>query len=361
MRRVHRSHCLALTFLLFLGCASISLGQEKTISVGGRMLPAPIYPVDGNVDQEFPDQFVFFDHQTLDIVLAYRTASDAPRRVHRIKRPSRFVPEVVSTVAKKPLGDYRYRYRVTNGPTSRQSLHKWFLSVPSPEASSPNRRTSQKQVQAGAWKQDFYGMRPGQWSVRFHSRPGAPLSPSQSADFVIDNENRPGIVKAYFHGDVSSVHSLPEDLPPEARKQLERVKRLQGWNSSVRWTIGPKYDKRTSSREIATDFYVKVSGLSGPFVGAGAGLPRSGGARVVTLGHQHVLDGNSPFVRTVLARLDAFIKRPRPWFEDEDFPREVYESLAYNEPFRPIGQSPDPRSSFEQQLDLALKLSLVRP
>ena len=303
------------------------------------MLPAPIFPMDGNVDEQYPNRFVFFDYNNLDIILAYRTAPDSPRSVHRIKSPPHFAPVIVSTVAKNVLAGYRYRFRVTNGPTSRQSLHKWFLSVPPPEAFSSNRQSSKKLAQREAWEQAYYGMLPGKWAVRFHSQLGGALSPNQSAGFVVDSGNRPGIVKADFHRHVSSVSSLPEDLPPEAWKQLERVKRLQGWNHKVRWTIGPKYTKRTSSREIASDFYVEVQ----------------------TLVMLRLLDKNSPFVQRVLTRLDEFIERPRPWFEDEDFPREVYESLAYDEPFRPIGQPPDPRSSFEQQIDVALKLSLVRP
>ena len=76
-----------------------------------------------------------------------------------------------------------------------------------------------------------------------------------------------------------------------------------------------------------------------------------------------VRDMYSPFVREVLDRLDEFIDRPRPWFSDEgsDDARELYYLMAFDEPFPPIGVSPDPGSKFEQQLDLALKLALVRP
>ena len=89
MVQVKRCHCIAAMLVFLFGVPGDLPGQE-----GGVMfLPAPIYPPDGNVDQEFPDRFVFFHHKTLDIILAYRTAPDAPRTVHRIERPLRMAPE----------------------------------------------------------------------------------------------------------------------------------------------------------------------------------------------------------------------------------------------------------------------------
>lgn len=329
MIRVWGLYSSVLIFLLLPGTTVSSLGQQ----VRAVMLSAPFYPSDANVDEAFPNQFVFFDHKTLDIILAYRPYPDAPRRVHRIKRPAHFVPEVVSTVSRKSSGDFRYRYVVTNGPTAKQPIGRWFLSSPQPKAPALNKPALGMQVQAGDWEQSFYGMRPNEWAVRFDSRPGRPLSASHSAVFVVDNENRPGVVKAYFHGHLSSADPLPEDVPPEARAQLESVKARQGWNQRVIRTIGPKYGNAASSLEIANDFHVELRNLV----------------------RRRLLDGNSPFTRTVSARLEEFIRRPRPWHDVEDY------SPPVDEPFRPIGESPDPRSSFEQQLDQALKLALVRP
>lgn len=315
--------------LLLLGTTVSSPGQQVRVVV----LSAPYYPSDGTVDQAFPNQFVFFDHKTLDIILAYRTSPDFPRTVHRIKRPQRFTPEIVSTVSRETSGDFRYRYVVTNGPAARQPIGRWFLSTPHPKAPDLNRPALRMQAQVGDWEQGFFGMRPNQWAVRFDSRHGRPLSASRSAVFVVDNENRPGVVKAYFQGYLASAAPLPADVPPQVREQLESVKVRHGWNEKVRRTIGPKYGKSVSSLDIAKDFQFELQRLI----------------------RRHVLDGNSPFVRTVLARLEEFIRRPRPWNDVEDYSPPVDES------FRAIGQSPDPQSSFEQQLDLALKLSLVRP
>ena len=171
-----------------------------------------------------------------------------------------------------------------------------------------------------------------------------------SAVFVVDNENRPGFVKSWFHGTESSVGPIPEDLPPKAREQLERITR--NWDRAEAWTIGPKYGKWVSSREIASDFRTRIPSMLSRRIRI---------ASVVS--PDRVRDMYSPFVREVLDRLDEFIDRPRPWFSNEgsDAARELYYLMAFDEPFPPIGVSPDPESKFEQQLHLALKLTLVRP
>ena len=95
------------------------------------------------------------------------------------------------------------------------------------------------------------------------------------------------------------------------------------------WTIGPKYGETVSSLEIAADFHHAFEFLV----------------------RHRALDGDSSFVNAVSARLEEFLERARP----HDDPPPV------GEPFPPIEQSPSFLSGVEQQLDLALKLSLVRP
>ena len=189
--------------------------------------------------------------------------------------------------------------------------------------------------------------------------------PDQLAAFSVDHERRPGIVKAYFQGAKSSFGPLPADVPPEALKQLEEI--TSNWNKLTLWTIGPKFHKSATSREIALDFLDQISrmmrkgiltpdGQAGPF------------GRLADLAHYppNVLPAyekysDSPFLQEVLNRLREFYERPRPWDGIGELPWEVYQSLAVNEPFPPIAIAPDPESSAEQQLDAALKLALVNP
>ena len=359
--RLKKRHCIAVVLLFLFGAPGTLPGQEAGI----MFLPAPIYPGDGNVDQKFPDQFVFFHHETLDIVLAYRPTPDATRAVHLIERPLRMDPKIRSEVSAGPGGGYRYHYTVANGPRNVQPIRAWLLSVPEPLASHDAARSSGKEHKRGVWRQELYASRPGNWSVRFAIRSGSALLPDQSAVFSVDNENRPGIVKAYFHGAEFSVGSLPADVPPEARKQLEEI--TANWNKTTLWTIGPKFHSSTTSREIALDFLDQISrmmrkgiltpdGQAGPF------------GRLADLAHYppNVLPAyeqysDSPFLQEVLNRLREFYESPRPWDGIGELPWEVYQSLAVNEPFPPIGVAPDPESSAEQQLDAALKLSLVNP
>ncbi len=352
MVRLKKRHCIAVMLLLLFGAPGALPGQE-----GGVMfLPAPIYPPDGNVDQKFPDQFVFFHHETLDIVLAYSPAPDAPRTVHLIERPLRMGPKIRSEVSSKPGAGYRYRYTVTNGPRNVQPIRAWLLPVPESQDSHESARSSGKEHKRGVWRQELYASRPGNWSVRFAIRSGSALLPSQSAAFSVDNENRPGIVKAYFHGAESSVGPLPADVPPEARKQLEEI--TANWGKTALWTIGPKFGKWVTSRKIARDFLFEVSEMMEK------GILTPGRADDVLInfgeGIPSVRYSDSPFVQEVLDRLNEFIDRPRPW-DGGELPWDVYESLAVNEPFPPIGIAPDPESSAERQLDAALKLALVNP
>lgn len=342
-----------------VGYSSPQPGAEEPSESPERgvvILTAPTYPPDGNVhqlDQYFPNQFVFFDPETMDLILAYRTAPDTPRTIHRIKSPSRIAPEIVSKVSKNPRGGYRYRYVVTNGSSATQPIGIWLLSVPEPKPPSPAEsflQTLHDEGERGPWNQSLHSLRQGVWSVRFSSlRSGAPLSSSQSADFVVDNENRPGVVKSYFHGNMPSVGPIPEDLPPEAQEQLEKITR--SWGQAALWTIGPKFGKADDSYTIASDFRSRITSM----------LPRR--IRITSIiWPDRVWDMYSPFIREVLIRLDEFIDRPRPWFTDgSDAARELYNSMAFDEPFAPIGVPPDPDSKVEQQLDLALKLALVRP
>lgn len=324
---------MALVVLLLSSTPFSSSGQDEGIVIG--ILPAPVYPANGNVDQRFPDQFVFFDRTTMDLILAYRTAPDTVRKVHRIQRPPQFTPNIVSTVSRKSLGGYRYHYGVANRQPSEQPILTWFLSTPAPTPHNPAipvAHASKVKGQQRHWTQMVYGLRPGEWTVRFDGRSGAMLEPGRSVDFVVHNDNRPGIVAAYFKGVVSSIDPLPADVPPAAREQLERVlKLLQGWGEERRWTIGPKFGETVSSLEIASDYY----------------------SEILSLAFRGVLDRNSPYVETVLSTLEEFIERPRPWDEVEDY------SPPIHEPFGAIPQSPDPQSSAELQLDLALKLALV--
>ena len=359
-----------LLLLTLVGLPSPQPGEEEPTEVQERrimILSAPTYPLDGDVnhlDLHFPNQFVFFDSATIDpetvdpatmdIILAYRTSPDTPRTIHRIKSPRRIAPEIVSTVSRSPGGGYRYRYVVTNRAKATQPIGMWLLSVPEPGAPDPTKPSFHALRDGGgrgAWTQNLHALRQGTWSVRFSSlRSGSPLSSSQSAAFVVDNENRPGFVKSYFHGTEASVGPIPEDLPPEAREQLERITR--NWDRAELWTFGPKYGKLVTSLKIARDFRTRIpSMLSHRIRGASVIFP------------DRVRDMYSPFVREVLDRLDEFLDRPRPWLteEEDDSARELYYLMAFSEPFAPIGVPPDPASKFEQQLDAALKLALVNP
>ena len=327
-----------LALLVLLGLPSPLLSRSAGLSAspprskeptrGVMILSAPIFPADANTEllgQRFPGQFVFFDAKTMDVILAYPQSPGGPLTIHRIRTPPHVTAEIDSTVSPGPQSGYRYRYVVTNAAGNGQPIRSWLLPIPEPpprEIAEGSGQAHTRQGEQGPWRQDFHSGRHGDWSVRFTNRSGSPPPPGRSAVFVVDNENRPGIVTSVFHGAVSSVTPTPKDLPPEAREQLERI--TPNWGRVERWTIGPKFGKWASTHHVVMDY----------------------GRQLETLIREGILDRNSPFVQAVLARVQGFMNQRYFWPD---------------RPFRPIGQPPDPASQVELQLDLALKLALVLP
>lgn len=96
-----------LALLILIGLPSPLLSPSPGLSAspphpdeptaGGMILSAPVFPPDANaelLEQRFPDQFVFFDSKTMDVILAYPQSPGAPRTIHRIKTPPHIAPEI---------------------------------------------------------------------------------------------------------------------------------------------------------------------------------------------------------------------------------------------------------------------------
>ncbi len=331
MKQARRFRFSALGLLLPLSMPASLAGQVVRPGLLQVGEVAHFYPPDGDVDRRFPDRSVFYDPRTQDVILAYRTAPGLPRAVHRIELPIHVAPVVVATVAQTPKGGYRYRYLVANGPAARQAIHRWFLSVPRPKPPDPTKPVPP--APKGTWQRMFHAQRLNEWTLLFDSRTGTPLAANRTALFIVEDEDRPGFVYAGFQGDAAALHALPSDAPQAVGEHLHELLRMnRRLEQRTVWTIGPKYGKTVSALEIASDFLTQLR----IFVDRG------------------VLEANSPFVKAAAARLEEFVERPRPWFEEA-------RALAVNEPFPPIGQSANPLSSAERQFETALDLALVQP
>lgn len=330
MKRVCRFHFSALALPLLFSIMSPRLaGQTESAEI--LWGDVGLYPPDGNIDRDLADRqrSVFFDTKTRDIVLAYRAAPGLPRTVLRIEMPIHVAPIVAATVSPTAEGAYRYRYLVANGPAARQSIHRWFLDAAHPKAPDPMKPILRNEA---GWERSPYARRRGGWTIRFDSRPARPLAPNRTNRFVLDDEDRPGFVEARFQGDTAALDSLPDDVPQAVREQLQKLLRMNGLEYRTVWTLGPRYTKMDSAFGIAADFLTRLRMLA----------------------DQGVLDGNSPFVRAAMARLEEFVERPRPWIGEAT-------AWAVNEPFPPIGQSANPLSRVERQFETAIDLALTRP
>lgn len=307
-----------------------SLAQTPNSAV---LLPVPGYPPDGRIPDALKDQFVFLDTQTFDLVLAYPPAGPlgrgegaSARTIRRLELPRHVLPAITASVTKTQAGTYQYTYSVRNGTGARQAIRRWYLSVPAPEAPNPlaANPAAAAMSQDDGWTGGYYSFRPGEWAVRWESDTKRRLSPGPTKSFVITDKNGPGIVLAYFQGDVPTA-GLPADLPQAALTQLAAVQRLE-FSSAAVLTIGPKFDARTSKLIIAGDFHLALSRLV------------RGGA----------LDEDSPFVKGALSQLREYLERPRAEGTD----------LRSLEPFPPLSQKPRAASPLENQLYSAMRVAL---
>lgn len=310
---------------LILTLAVFSAYGQPGFSAG--ISPVPLYPLDGKIPPDLSGQFVFLDTRTFDLVLSYPTGPDANvRTVRTLELATHVEPVVTVSVTKTPAGSYLYRYEVANQPGAKQSIKRWFLPTPEPEAPDPARVivTDPVRRENGWGRIDRYSYRPGEWAVRWEREPQSLEKPGERIVFSWESPHKPGMVQAFFQGDVADTRPAG-GLPQAVLQQLEVVQQLQ-FNSKPVLTVGPKYEARTPKLVIAGDFHFFIS--------------RSINGRL--------LRGDSPFVKESLEKLNQFLERPRP----EGAPPSA------NEPFPPIAATPSPNSAIEQALQMAMKLAL---
>jgi hypothetical protein len=277
---------------------------------------------------------VFLDPQTLDIVLAYvpvgplgRGTGQTARTVKRIELPRHVDPNVTAEVKKQADGTFLYSYRISNGAGARQAIRRWHLTIPAPETADPlaGKAPPAKMLQSEGWVGAYHAFRPGEWAVRWEAdRAHRIASGLPASAFSFAGKHKPGLVQAFFEGDVGEM-PLPRDLPPEALKQLEQVRRMEFSTASL-LTIGPMFPPGVPKLSIAEYYHNTLSRL--------------------VRGRR--LDGSSAFVQEAITRLQEFLERPRSAELDRN---EV-------DPFAPLVNKPRSESTLEAQLYAAMRLAL---
>ena len=244
-------------------------------------IPAPVWPSDGNVPEQFSDRYVFYDPNTEEIVLAIPENIDNPgfatnpgrRHIQRIATNRGSRPALDVAVARLPSGArYRYSYQLSNGAGALKPIMSWNLYtnwiadegvVDSPLGWLGSMVPTQAAL--GSVRSDGpYGpftIDSGMFVNWHYAVDEATILPGTALDeFVVTSDLKPGFSFAYVRA--GPFISPPVDLPSLVQDQLVPVL-SRTFNTQGVITIGPKFSAGASRIEIAQDFSLGIQRLIG--------------------------------------------------------------------------------------------------
>jgi hypothetical protein len=180
-------------------------------------------------------------------------------------------------------GDFRYKYDLENGKKSKDSLRDFLVVV----YQDPQIQTSSALWKGGLSSSTLQRERTGvpgappgwfvDWMCCFDEQG---LSPGGDTNFTLITQARPGFTSA------STEHfphlDLTDEWPEEILDQLGPVLDPK-WVAHHFITLGPRYGPDDPATRIASDYMVGIQEL----------------VRI------HRLESNSPFIKEVIANLDA--------------------------------------------------------
>jgi hypothetical protein len=331
--------------------------------------PVPAWPANGVIPAEMKNQFVFVDLPNNEYVVAYPENLGSPnyekdgpaeRRVHRYKLQRDVDPQVAAAVTATG-GKYKFVYAVSNGPKAKQSLDQWALVLPEGAAVGaikapagwfgafqPSRKLP---VANGDWIKD------GSAVVFSYAKTEGQIQPGDSkTGFELESDLRPGFTVGLFRmaestdSVVQQSGNIPQivvknatpppppagSAPPAAgggggfggnqtpagataawqpiKDSVDKLLEFE-YNSKPLLMIAPKFSKDATDATVAADFQRGIT----------------------VLGKTGVLVADSPFVKSTLSDLDAYIKAGGSG---------------------PLKLTAQPKSSAETEVFNAMKLSL---
>jgi hypothetical protein len=263
---------LAATLLCF---AAISFAQN------GPALPIPIWSGEGSVPAGSGNRKVFLSPDEHSVIILWPNPDGTETR-RRFDLHNTIYPDL-QVHMDSSSGGFRYKYELENGKRSKDSLRDFLVVV---------YQDPQIQTSSALWKGGLFS------STMLKERvgvPGAPpgllvdwmccldeqgLSPGGETNFTLITQGRPGITSA------STEHfphlDLTDEWPDEILDELEPVLDPK-WIADHIITLGPRYGPDDPAARIASDYIVGIQEL----------------ARI------HRLEMNSPFMKEIIADLDA--------------------------------------------------------
>jgi len=313
--------------------------QQRDAASLGLNFPVPAWPANGVIPAEMKNQFVFVDLPNNEYVVAYPENLGSPnyekdgpaeRRVHRYKLQRDVDPQVAVAITAAG-GKYKFVYAVSNGPKAKQSIDQWALVLPEGANAATVKQPAgwfgafQKNrklpVANGEWIKD------GSAVVFSYSKTEGQIQPGESkAGFELDSDLRPGFTVGLFRqaestdSVVQQSGNIPQIVvknatppPPPAgsappagggggfggnqtpagataawqpiKDSVDKLLQFE-YNSKPVLMLAPKFSKDATEAVVAADFQRGITTLS-----------KSG-----------TLMAESPFVKSTLSDLDAYIK-----------------------------------------------------
>jgi hypothetical protein len=243
----------------------------------------PIWSGEGSVPAGYGNRKVFLspDQHSLIILWPNPDGTESKRRFNLHNE----IDFNLRVHIEDTLSGFRYTYHLENGKKSKDSLNSFSLAIyPDPEA----------QTGAELWKGwitismvkeriGIPGAPPGRlanWTEPLVGGVEQPLLPNTATNFTLVTRARPGFTTA------ETEHfphlELTDEWPENILDDLGDVIELK-WIADHRITLGPRYGPEDPAARIASDYIVGIQEL----------------VRI------HRLESNSPFMKEVIANLDA--------------------------------------------------------
>jgi hypothetical protein len=270
-------------------------------------MPAPpisTWSGEGSVPTGYGNRKVFLTPDEHSVIILWPNADGTETR-RRFDLHNTIYPELRVQIQNN-FGSFRYRYDLGNGRQSKDSLNDFFVVV---------YRDPQIQMSSALWRGG-----PSLPTVKERvGIPGAPsgsladwtgfdeqaLQPGATTNFLLITEARPGFTSAstqhYPHLD------LTDEWPEEILDQLGPVLDPK-WIAYHFITLGPRYAPDEPETRIASDYLVGIQEL----------------IRI------HRLKPDSPFVREVIANLDAIFSGSSTQIPITQKPRSEMEAEILN-------------------------------
>ena len=271
-----------LILLLTIALASPIAAQAPAGTISAALIPAPLWPRDGDTSRLPKGQYVFYDPPAGEYVVYYspdsgNTTSTQPT-VLRFGTHALVAPNVMSKVSPTGDGTFHYTYDISNGAHARQSIQKVRLvtfSDSSPKASRLNWTANVTQHNERDLATPTTGGAVIDWTSNNATLSVAPGSTTEG--FAVDSKSLPGFINMTFQGSSQSSQyssDVVASLPKEVRDQLARVFNT-AWDMKSSMVIGPRFAKGTSQSIITQNYFF--------------------GLQMLVLHRE--LDRNSPFVQ----------------------------------------------------------------